>query len=177
MEVADRFNLPLLAFVDTPGAYPGVEAEARGQAEAIARSIEICLKVRVPTVAAVIGEGGSGGAIALAAANRVLMLEHAVYSVISPEGCAAILWRNRDEGKEAAAEALKLTAHDLLGLGIIDQIVPEPLGGAHRGKADAVNALGDALERALANLTGGNVRDYRADRRSKFLSMGRKGLA
>jgi acetyl-CoA carboxylase carboxyl transferase subunit alpha len=177
MEVADRFNLPLLAFVDTPGAYPGVEAEARGQAEAIARSIEVCLKVRIPSIAAIIGEGGSGGAIALAAANRVLMLEHAVYSVISPEGCAAILWRNRDEGKEAAAEALKLTAQDLVGLGIIDQVVPEPLGGAHRGKADAINALGDALERALAGLTGGNVRDYRADRRSKFLSMGRKGLA
>jgi acetyl-CoA carboxylase carboxyl transferase subunit alpha len=177
MEVADRFNLPLLALVDTPGAYPGVEAEARGQAEAIARSIETCLKVRVPFIAAVIGEGGSGGAIALAAGNRVLMMEHAVYSVISPEGCAAILWRSRDEGKEAAAEALKLTAQDLVALGIVDQIVPEPLGGAHRGKSEAINALGDALERTLGTLTGGNVRDYRADRRGKFLSMGRKGLA
>jgi acetyl-CoA carboxylase carboxyl transferase subunit alpha len=176
MAVADRFNLPILALVDTPGAYPGVEAEARGQAEAIARSIEVCLRVRVPFVAAVIGEGGSGGAIALAAANRVLMLEHAVYSVISPEGCAAILWRSREEGKEAAAEALKLTANDLLGLGVIDQIVPEPLGGAHRGKADAVNALGDALEKSLDNLMSGTIRDFRADRRGKFLGMGRKGL-
>src|SRR5499426_787807 len=177
MDLADRFRLPVVTLVDTPGAYPGVEAEARGQAEAIARAIETCLKIRVPLVAVIIGEGGSGGAIALAAGNRVLMLEHAVYSVISPEGCAAILWRSRDEGKEAAAEALKLTAQDLVGLGIVDQIVPEPLGGAHRGRADAITSLGDALERSLNTLTGGNVRDYRADRRGKFLSMGRKGLA
>src|SRR6202047_3311994 len=142
MRLAERFGLPVLTFVDTAGAYPGIDAEARGQAEAIARSIEACLKIRVPLVAAIIGEGGSGGAIALAAGNRVLMLEHAVYSVISPEGCASILWRSAEQAKEAA-EALKLTADDLLKLGIIDEVVVEPLGGAHRDRAGTIGALGD----------------------------------
>jgi acetyl-CoA carboxylase carboxyl transferase subunit alpha len=175
MGLADRFGLPILALVDTPGAYPGVDAEARGQAEAIARSIETCLKVRVPLVAAIIGEGGSGGAIALAAGNRVLMLEHAVYSVISPEGCASILWRSAEQAKEAA-EALKLTAEDLLELGVIDRMVPEPLGGAHRGPAQSIAALGDALEESLAELDGLDGDGLRTQRRIKFLGMGRRGL-
>jgi acetyl-CoA carboxylase carboxyl transferase subunit alpha len=175
MGLADRFGLPIVALIDTPGAYPGVDAEARGQAEAIARCIEACLKVRVPLVAAVIGEGGSGGAIALAAGNRVLMLEHAVYSVISPEGCASILWRSAEQAKEAA-EALKLTAEDLLGLGVIDRIVPEPLGGAHRGRPEAIIALGDAIDAALAELDGLDGPALRSERRSKFLEMGRRGI-
>ncbi len=177
MDLADRFRLPVVTLVDTPGAYPGVDAEARGQAEAIARCIETCLRLRVPLVAAVIGEGGSGGAIALAAANRVLMLEHAVYSVISPEGCASILWRSAEEGKEAAAEALKLTAQDLLQLGVIDQVVGEPLGGAHRDRQAALDALGDAIDASLSGLAaaGSNI-DLRRERRDKFLEMGRKGL-
>jgi len=177
MDLADRFHLPVLTLVDTPGAYPGVDAEARGQAEAIARCIETCLKLRVPFVAAVIGEGGSGGAIALAAANRVVMLEHAVYSVISPEGCASILWRSGEEGREAAAEALKLTAQDLLQLGVVDQVVPEPMGGAHRDKAATVTALGEALDRTLAGLVNGSNIDFRQDRREKYLEMGKRGLA
>jgi acetyl-CoA carboxylase carboxyl transferase subunit alpha len=177
MDLADRFRLPVLTLVDTPGAYPGVDAEARGQAEAIARCIETCLKLRVPFVAAVIGEGGSGGAIALAAANRVVMLEHAVYSVISPEGCASILWRSGEEGREAAAEALKLTAQDLLQLGVVDQVVPEPMGGAHRDKAATVTALGEALDRTLAGLVNGSNIDFRQDRREKYLEMGKRGLA
>jgi len=175
MGLADRFGLPILALVDTPGAYPGVDAEARGQAEAIARSIETCLKVRVPLVAAIIGEGGSGGAIALAAGNRVLMLEHSVYSVISPEGCASILWRSAEQAQEAA-EALKLTAEDLHGLGVIDRVVPEPLGGAHRGPAQSMAALGDALEESLAELDGLDGDGLRTQRRIKFLGMGRRGL-
>jgi len=176
MDLADRFHLPVVTLVDTPGAYPGVDAEARGQAEAIARCIETCLKLRVPLVAAIIGEGGSGGAIALAAANRVLMLEHAVYSVISPEGCASILWRNAEEGREAAAEALKLTAQDLLQLGIIDQIVPEPMGGAHRDKPATIDALGEGLEKMLTRLLNGSNLDLRQERREKFLEMGKRGL-
>jgi len=175
MDMADRFRLPVLALVDTPGAYPGVDAEARGQAEAIARSIETCLRIRVPFVAAVIGEGGSGGAIALAAGNRVLMLEHAVYSVISPEGCASILWRSAEQAKEAA-EALKLTAEDLLKLGVIDEIVPEPLGGAHRGAAETIQALGDAIERSLGQLGQENGDSLRRLRREKFLEMGKRSL-
>src|SRR5579859_2900188 len=151
MELASRFRIPVLTFVDTAGAYPGIDAEARGQAEAIARSIETCLAIEVPLIAAVIGEGGSGGAIALAAGNRVLMLEHAVYSVISPEGCASILWRSADQAKEAA-EALKLTADDLLKLGVIDEIVVEPLGGAHRDPTSIVQAVGYAIEAALTDL-------------------------
>lgn len=175
MELADRFGLPIVTLIDTPGAYPGVDAEARGQAEAIARCIESCLKVRVPLVAAIIGEGGSGGAIALAAGNRVLMLEHAVYSVISPEGCASILWRSAEQAKEAA-EALKLTADDLLQLRVIDRVVPEPLGGAHRGQPEAIIALGDAIDQALADLEDLDGDTLRAERRSKFLEMGRRGV-
>jgi acetyl-CoA carboxylase carboxyl transferase subunit alpha len=173
--MADHFRLPVIALVDTPGAYPGVDAEARGQAEAIARAIETCLKIRVPLVAAIIGEGGSGGAIALAAGNKVLMLEHAVYSVISPEGCASILWRSAEQAKEAA-EALKLTAEDLLKLGVIDEIVAEPLGGAHRGPAETMTALGDALERSLAQFGNEDGETLRRLRREKFLEMGKQGL-
>ncbi len=175
MDMADRFRLPVVTLVDTPGAYPGVDAEARGQAEAIARAIETCLKIRVPLVAAIIGEGGSGGAIALAAGNRVLMLEHAVYSVISPEGCASILWRSAEQAKEAA-EALKLTAEDLLKLGIIDEVVVEPLGGAHRDRAGTIAALGDAIDMALTELCRHDGARLRAERREKFLAMGSKGL-
>ncbi|WP_303980802.1 acetyl-CoA carboxylase carboxyltransferase subunit alpha [Dongia mobilis] len=175
MELAERFGLPVITLVDTPGAYPGVEAEARGQAEAIARSIETCLKIKVPLISAIIGEGGSGGAIALAAANHIIMLEHSVYSVISPEGCASILWRSAEQAKDAA-DALKLTAEDLKQLGVIDEIVAEPLGGAHRARADMAERLGDALEAALTkfdNLPGDEVR---SERRQKFLDMGRQGL-
>lgn len=175
MDLADRFRLPVVTLVDTPGAYPGVDAEARGQAEAIARAIETCLRIRVPLVAAVIGEGGSGGAIALAAGNRVLMLEHAVYSVISPEGCASILWRNGAQAKEAA-EALKMTADDLLKLGIIDEIVAEPLGGAHRDRTRTIHSLGDAIESALTELSRQDGARLRAERREKYLNMGKKGL-
>ena len=175
MDLADRFRLPVVALVDTPGAYPGIDAEARGQAEAIARSIETCLRIRVPLVAVVIGEGGSGGAIALATGNRVLMLEHAVYSVISPEGCASILWRDGTLAKDAA-EALKMTAEDLLKLGVIDEIVVEPLGGAHRDRARIIESLGDALEGALAELSHQDGARLRAERREKFLAMGQRGL-
>ncbi|MEX2200703.1 MAG: acetyl-CoA carboxylase carboxyltransferase subunit alpha [Dongiaceae bacterium] len=174
MDLADRFRLPVVSLVDTPGAYPGVDAEARGQAEAIARSIEVCLRIRVPFVAAIIGEGGSGGAIALAAANRIIMLEHAVYSVISPEGCASILWRSAEQSKEAA-EALKLTAKDLLDLRVIDHIVPEPVGGAHRDPKRAVTALGEAIDQSLGELEGRNGDALRRDRREKFLAMGANG--
>jgi acetyl-CoA carboxylase carboxyl transferase subunit alpha len=170
MRLADRYKLPLVSLVDTPGAYPGVGAEERGQAEAIARCIATCLEIEVPLISVVIGEGGSGGAIALAAANTVLMLEHAVYSVISPEGCASILWRSSEHAQDAA-EALKLTAADLLKLKVIDGIVPEPLGGAHRDRAAAIDAVGDALEGGLAQLRNGTD-DYKAHRRAKFLAMG-----
>lgn len=173
MDLADRFGLPLLTFVDTPGAYPGVEAEERGQAEAIARCIERCLALRVPMVSAIIGEGGSGGAVALATANRVLMLEHAVYSVISPEGCASILWRSTDKTVEAA-EALKLTAKDLLGFGVVDGVVQEPLGGAHRNPVTTIAALGDAMSGALDELESVPAVDLRRERRRKYLQMGRK---
>jgi acetyl-CoA carboxylase carboxyl transferase subunit alpha len=176
LELADRFKLPVVTLVDTPGAYPGVDAEARGQAEAIARAIESCLKVKAPFVSAVIGEGGSGGAIALAAANHIIMLEHAVYSVISPEGCASILWRSAENAQDAA-EALKLTAADLKSLGVIDEIVTEPLGGAHRGKDATIAALGDAIERALQSMLPQDGTSLREQRRDKFLEMGRRGLA
>ena len=175
MRLADHFGLPVLTFVDTAGAYPGIDAEARGQAEAIARAIETCLDIKVPLVAAVIGEGGSGGAIALAAGNTVLMLEHAVYSVISPEGCASILWRDGAHAGEAA-EALRLTAPDLLRLGVIDRIVPEPLGGAHRLPNAAIDDLGLAIDEALQPLCGLDGARLRAQRREKFLAMGRSGL-
>jgi acetyl-CoA carboxylase carboxyl transferase subunit alpha len=171
MQLADRFGLPVVTLVDTSGAFPGVQAEERGQAEAIARSTEQCLALGVPMVAAVVGEGGSGGAIALAAANRVLMFEHAVYSVISPEGCASILWRTADQAP-AAAEAMKITAQDLQALGVIDRIVPEPIGGAHRDPDAAINALGSAIGEALNELAPLSRDALRADRRAKFLKMG-----
>ncbi|MDF1792114.1 MAG: acetyl-CoA carboxylase carboxyltransferase subunit alpha [Thalassobaculaceae bacterium] len=171
MQFADRFKMPILTFVDTAGAYPGVDAEARGQAEAIARAIETCLGVRVPLIAAILGEGGSGGAVALAAGNRVLMMEHAIYSVISPEGCASILWRSAEHAKDAA-EALKMTAQDLEKLGVIDGIVPEPLGGAHREPIKALDALGAAIDRNLSELAGRDGGQIRAERRDKFLAIG-----
>jgi acetyl-CoA carboxylase carboxyl transferase subunit alpha len=175
MKLADHFNLPVVTLVDTPGAYPGIDAEARGQAEAIARSIEACLSLRVPLVSVIIGEGGSGGAMALAAANTVIMLEHAIYSVISPEGCASILWRSADKAKDAA-EALKLTAGDLKELGIIDEVIAEPLGGAHRKPEAAISAVGDAIERALDKLSGVKAGKLKTRRREKFLKMGSRGL-
>ncbi len=173
IELAGRFRLPLLTFVDTAGAFPGIDAEARGQAEAIARSIEACLDAPVPIVASIIGEGGSGGAIALAAGDRVLMLEHAIYSVISPEGCASILWRNADQAS-TAAEALRLTAQDLLELRIVDQVVPEPLGGAHRSPAEAISALGAAIGAALQPLLPLDPATLRTRRRERFLAIGRE---
>jgi acetyl-CoA carboxylase carboxyl transferase subunit alpha len=171
MRLADRFGLPVVTLVDTSGAFPGVQAEERGQAEAIARSTEQCLALGVPMVAAIVGEGGSGGAIALAAANCVLMFEHAVYSVISPEGCASILWRTADQAP-AAAEAMKITAQDLQGLGVIDRIVPEPVGGAHRDPDAAIDALGRAIAESLDELAPLDSHALRADRRAKFLKMG-----
>lgn len=171
MGMAERFGLPVITLVDTPGAYPGIDAEARGQAEAIARSIETCLALRVPLISVIIGEGGSGGAIALAAGDRVLMLEHSIYSVISPEGCASILWRDGDQA-QAAAQALKLTAGDLKDLGVIDDIIMEPLGGAHRTPEIAIDAVGDALERCLMELIGLDGETLRRRRREKFLEMG-----
>ena len=173
MELADRFGLPVIAFVDTAGAYPGIDAEERGQAEAIARSTEACLALGVANVALVIGEGGSGGAIALATANTVLMLEHAIYSVISPEGAASILWRDAGRAQDAAT-AMKITAQDLLRLGVVDGIVSEPVGGAHRDPDAAIRSAGNAIAAALADLaplSPDEVRDRRAD---KFLAIGRK---
>ncbi|HEX8256600.1 MAG TPA: acetyl-CoA carboxylase carboxyltransferase subunit alpha [Allosphingosinicella sp.] len=171
MQIADRFGLPVVTLVDTPGAFPGVQAEERGQAEAIARSTEQCLQLSVPLVAAVVGEGGSGGAIALAAANRVLMFEHSVYAVISPEGCASILWRTADKAAEAA-EAMRVTAGDLRQLGVIDRVVPEPLGGAHRRPEDAIAALGRAVAEELDALSAMSGEQLRAERRAKFLAIG-----
>jgi acetyl-CoA carboxylase carboxyl transferase subunit alpha len=176
MRLAERFALPVLTLIDTAGAYPGVDAEARGQSEAIAGAIETCLDIRVPLVAAIIGEGGSGGAIALAAGNSVLMLEHSVYTVISPEGCASILWRDAAHAQEAA-EALKLTAQDLQRLGIIDQIVTEPLGGAHRSPREAVAALGDVLDETLHPMLARDGDSLRDERRRKFLAMGTAAAA
>jgi acetyl-CoA carboxylase carboxyl transferase subunit alpha len=171
MEIADRFGLPVITLVDTPGAFPGVQAEERGQAEAIARSTEQCLALGVPLVAAIVGEGGSGGAIAIAAANRVLMLEHSVYSVISPEGCASILWRTGEKAAEAA-EAMRITAADLQQLGVVDRIVPEPLGGAHRQPAEAIETLGAAIGEALDELVPLRPEALRGQRRDKFLTIG-----
>ena len=171
MEMADRFRMPILTFVDTAGAYPGIGAEQRGQSEAIARSIEACLKVEVPLIAVIIGEGGSGGAIAIATGDRVLMMEHSVYSVISPEGCASILWRSADKVRDAA-EALRLTAEDLKELKVIDRVVPEPLGGAHRKPDDAIRSLGDAIAETLAEIEGEGARSRRLARREKFLAIG-----
>ena len=172
IELAGRFGLPILSFVDTAGAFPGIDAEARGQAEAIARSIEACLDAPVPFVATNIGEGGSGGAIALAAADRILMLEHAIYSVISPEGCASILWRDSAQAS-TAAEALKLTAEDLRRLNLVDLVVPEPLGGAHREREVVIAAVGSAIEGVLRPLVDLDGATLRARRREKFLEMGR----
>jgi acetyl-CoA carboxylase carboxyl transferase subunit alpha len=176
MFLAERFKLPVITLVDTAGAYPGVGAEERGQAEAIAKCIEVCLKIKVPLVSVIIGEGGSGGAIALAAADRVLMLEHAIYSVISPEGCASILWRNGQLAAEAAI-ALRLTAQDLKELGVIDGVIPEPIGGAHRSHPETTRAVGDAIEAALAELRPENGAALRSRRREKFLAMGQQGLS
>jgi acetyl-CoA carboxylase carboxyl transferase subunit alpha len=172
MDLADRFGLPVLSFVDTAGAYPGIQAEERGQAEAIARSTEACLALGTPNVALVIGEGGSGGAIAIATANKVLMLEHSVYSVISPEGAASILWRDATRAQDAAT-AMKITAQDLLRLGVIDAIVPEPTGGAHRDRRAAVAAAGDAIAAALGDLDGMDPNAIRAHRADKFQAIGR----
>lgn len=175
MELAGRFGLPILSFVDTAGAFPGIEAEARGQAEAIARSIEAGLEAPVPFIATIIGEGGSGGAIALAAADRVVMLEHAIYSVISPEGCASILWRDAAQAS-TAAEALKLTADDLRRLNLVDTVLPEPLGGAHRDAEATIAALGDRIAELLEPLVELDGATLRARRREKFLEMGRSGV-
>ncbi len=172
MHLADRFGLPVVTLVDTSGAFPGIQAEERGQAEAIARSTEAALNLGVPMVSAILGEGGSGGAIALAAGNAVLMMEHAVYSVISPEGCASILWRTADKAPEAA-EAMRVTAQDLKALGIIDAIVTEPLGAAHRDRVTAIDALGDAIDRELTALEHQPAAALRQSRRQKFLAMGR----
>lgn len=170
--LADRFGLPIVTLVDTSGAFPGIQAEERGQAEAIARSTEACLAAGVPVVSAIVGEGGSGGAVALAAGNRVLMFEHAVYSVISPEGCASILWRTADKVSDAA-EAMRVTAQDLKHFGVIDTIVPEPVGGAHRDHAGAIANLGDAVEKALGELNGLSRDELKRGRAAKFLAMGR----
>ena len=171
MALADRFGLPVVTLVDTPGAFPGVQAEERGQAEAIARSTEQCLALKVPLVAVVVGEGGSGGAVALAAANRVLMFEHAVYSVISPEGCASILWRTSDKASDAA-EAMKITAVNLKTLGVVDRIVPEPTGGAHRDPVAAIESLKQVLVEEITGLLALGPEELLAQRRAKFLSIG-----
>ena len=176
MDMADRFRLPVITLVDTAGAYPGKGAEERGQSEAIARSTQKCLEIGVPLISVIIGEGGSGGAVAFAAANRVLMLEHSIYSVISPEGCASILWKDAEKMREAAA-ALRLTAQDLLKLGVIDEIIREPLGGAQRDVEGAIASVGSALGATLKELGGKKPSDLIRDRRQKFLTMGSKGLA
>jgi acetyl-CoA carboxylase carboxyl transferase subunit alpha len=176
MDMADRFRLPVITLIDTAGAYPGKGAEERGQAEAIARSTEKCLAIGVPLISVVIGEGGSGGAVAFATANRVAMLEHSIYSVISPEGCASILWKDAEKMREAA-EALRLTAQDLQKLGIIDRIVKEPLGGAQRAPKEAIEAVGKAIEAMLGELSAKKPEALVKDRRQKFLDMGSKGLA
>ncbi|MDA7425176.1 acetyl-CoA carboxylase carboxyltransferase subunit alpha [Thalassococcus lentus] len=176
MEMADKFGLPVVTLVDTPGAYPGKGAEERGQSEAIARSTEKCLQVGVPLITVIIGEGGSGGAVAFATANRVAMLEHSVYSVISPEGCASILWKDSDKMREAA-EALRLTAQDLHRLGVADRVIPEPLGGAHRDRQTAIAAVGASIAAMLADLENMDGKDLVDARRKKFLSLGSKGLA
>jgi acetyl-CoA carboxylase carboxyl transferase subunit alpha len=176
MQMADRFGLPVMTLVDTPGAYPGKGAEERGQSEAIARATETCLAIGVPLVSVIIGEGGSGGAVAFASANRVAMLEHSVYSVISPEGCASILWKDSEKMREAA-EALRLTAQDLTRLGVADRVIDEPLGGAHRDPASAIAAVGRTIEAMLSELAKKDRAALIKDRREKFLRMGSKGLA
>jgi len=176
MKLADHFSMPIITFIDTPGAYPGIGAEERGQAEAIARSIETCLNLNVPIVSVVIGEGGSGGAIAIAAANKVLMMEHAVYSVISPEGCASILWRSADHAEEAAG-ALKMTAKDLLKFGVVDEIISEPLGAAHRNRQETINRVGVGLEGALNEIEGIEGTVLRSQRRERFITLGNDVLS
>ena len=176
MELAERFNIPVVTLVDTSGAYPGIGAEERGQSEAIARCTEKCLQIGVPFVSVIVGEGGSGGALALATANRILMLEHSIYSVASPEACASILWRSREKAKEAA-EALKVTADSLNDLGVIDRILKEPVGGAHRERDLIINQVGDAVIEELDDLSQLSSDELRRDRRQKFLDMGRQGLA
>ncbi len=175
MQCADKFGLPIITLVDTSGAYPGVGAEERGQAEAIARSIETCLDVRVPLITVIIGEGGSGGAIAIAAGNEIFMLEHSVYSVISPEGCGSILWRDGEHTLDAA-EALRLTSQDLSGLGLVDDVIEEPLGGAHRARDVTTARVGDRIEKALVALVGLDGGVLRAQRREKYLAMGAEGV-
>ncbi len=176
MNLANRFGLPVVTLVDTAGAFPGVDAEARGQAEAIAKSMEVCLSIEVPLIPVVIGEGGSGGAIAIAAGDHIVMLEHAIYSVISPEGCASILWRSAAQAGEAAS-ALRLTAQDLLQLGLIDEIIPEPLGGAHRQPDLVFEGVRKSVARALGDLGGMDGKALLARRHAKFLAMGKKGLS
>ncbi|MDP5333734.1 MAG: acetyl-CoA carboxylase carboxyltransferase subunit alpha [Paracoccaceae bacterium] len=176
MDMAHRFGLPVITLVDTPGAYPGKGAEERGQSEAIARSTEKCLQIGVPLVSVIIGEGGSGGAVAFATANRVAMLEHSVYSVISPEGCASILWKDAEKMREAA-EALRLTAQDLRKLGVADRVIPEPVGGAHRDKQKTIKAVGETIAAMLAELSDLKGKKLIEDRRKKYIEMGRKGLA
>ena len=175
MDLADRFDIPVVTLVDTPGAFPGKGAEERGQSEAIARSIEKCLGIGVPLVSVIIGEGGSGGAVAFASASRVAMLEHSVYSVISPEGCASILWKNAEKMREAA-EAMRLTAQDLLKLGVADRVIPEPSGGAHRDPGAAFAAVGEAIAEMLGEMQGESREAILAGRRRKFLEIGATGL-
>jgi acetyl-CoA carboxylase carboxyl transferase subunit alpha len=172
MHLADRYRMPILTFIDTPGAYPGIDAEERGQAEAIARNIYEMARLKVPVITVVTGEGGSGGALAIGVANRVLMLENSIYSVISPEGCAAILWRDRAEGPRAA-ESLRITAADCKELGVIDEIVPEPLGGAHRHRDEVVRAVGATIQRHLSELEGRDPQSLQLDRYERFRVMGR----
>ena len=176
MELADKFGLPLITLVDTPGAYPGKGAEERGQSEAISRSTEKCLQIGVPFISIIIGEGGSGGAVAFATANKLAMLEHSVYSVISPEGCASILWKDAEKMREAA-EALRLTAEDLYSLGVSDQIIQEPLGGAHRNPEQAIESVKVAIDSMLSALISKKPKDLINERRKKFLKLGSKGLA
>lgn len=176
MEMASKFNLPVVTLVDTPGAYPGKGAEERGQSEAIARSTEMCLQIGVPLVSVIIGEGGSGGAVAFATGNKLAMLEHSVYSVISPEGCASILWKDSEKMREAA-EALRLTAQDLQQLGVVDRIVDEPLGGAHRDRAASMDAVSNTIAAMLDDLKGMDAKALIKARREKFLAMGSQGLA
>jgi acetyl-CoA carboxylase carboxyl transferase subunit alpha len=173
MELADRFNLPVVSLVDTAGAFPGIDAEERGQAEAIARSTDACLGLGTANVAVIVGEGGSGGAVAIATCNRVLMLEHSIYTVASPEASASILWRD-SKRREDAAVAMKITAQDLLKFGIIDQIISEPVGGAHRAPLEAIRATGRAISAAIAEFDGRSADEVRAARADKFLAMGRK---
>jgi acetyl-CoA carboxylase carboxyl transferase subunit alpha len=174
MEMADRFSLPVVSLVDTAGAYPGIGAEERGQAEAIARSTDCCLRIGVPIVSLIIGEGGSGGAVAIATANRIFMLEHSIYTVASPEAAASILWRDSSRAQDAATN-MKITAQDLLRLGIVDGIIPEPVGGAHRDPEGVVKAVGDVIVKAIASFDGLAPAEIRKDRREKFLAMGRSG--